>query len=333
MQRLVGMTVALTSCCVGVGKEEATGSVDDADAASSDEDPAADSNEVPGPGMPTLGGLQFWGDLKYFHGFRIQRNVLNGGYRLLDKSNRRYASGTREDCESALEKIQIAQGLPPEVGHAVIYLHGIGRTSRSLRPIMKVMQQSGIINVPFEYPSTRVPIRQSAEFLQSVVESLTDVSRISFVVHSMGGLVVRRLLLDYRDSRFHRMVMLGTPNNGAQLADMLRNNFLFKHIYGPAGQELVTDPDGTIQTLPVPSFEFGIIAGGKGDDRGFNRLLPGDDDGTVTVASARLAGARDYLRVARIHAMLMSDATVLTAVPHFLEHGQFFPDRNPDPIE
>jgi hypothetical protein len=95
---------------------------------------------------------------------------------------------------------------------------------------------------------------------------------------------------------------------------------------------LISDPLGPIKSLPTPDFEFGIVVGGKGDDKGFNRLLPGDDDGTVTVASARLPGAADFLRIPKIHAFLMSDATVISAVQHFLEHGRFFPDKAAEPI-
>ena len=34
------------------------------------------------------------------------------------------------------------------------------------------------------------------------------------------------------------MVMIGVPNLGAELADLLKQNFLFKTFYGPAGQQL-----------------------------------------------------------------------------------------------
>ncbi len=296
------------------------------------EDAEMTDAEIPQPGALTLGGMQFWGDVCYFQGYRIQRHVFTGHFRLLDKNNRRYQSGTIEDCQKTLKQIQAANDLHPDTGHAVIYLHGIGRTSRSMRPILNAMPKDGYVHVPFEYPSTRVPIQQAAGYLHSLIESLTDVSRISFVVHSMGGLVVRRYLQDHRDPRIHRMVMLGTPNSGAELADMLKRNLIFQTVYGPAGQELVTDPNGTIGSLPTPDFEFGIIAGGKGDERGFNPLLPGDDDGTVTIASTRLAGATDFLRIPKIHSILMSDETATAAIQCFLEHGRFSMDRDQAPI-
>ena len=300
--------------------------------AEENEDTNMTESSAPAPGALTLGGMQFWGDVSFFRGYKIQRHVFTGHYRLLDKDNRRYQSGTLEDCRKTLGQIRTSKELTPDTGHAVIYLHGIGRSSRSMRPILDAMPADGFVHVPFEYPSTRVPLGQSANFLHSLIQSLTDVSKISFVVHSMGGLVVRRYLKDHNDPRLHRFVMLGTPNSGAELADMLKRNMLFRTVYGPAGQELVTDKDGTISSLPTPSFEFGVIAGGKGDDNGFNPLLPGDDDGTVTIASVRLAGAADFLRIPKLHSFLMSDETAIAAVRCFLEHGRFSMEREPAAI-
>ena len=296
------------------------------------EDADMTESSAPSPGALTLGGMQFWGDVSFFRGYKIQRHVYTGHYRLLDKGNRRYQSGALEDCQKTLEQIRKSKDLTPDTGHAVIYLHGIGRSSRSMRPILDAMPVDGFVHVAFEYPSTRVPLEQSAIYLQSLIESLTDVSKISFVVHSMGGLVVRRYLKDHNDPRLHRFVMLGTPNSGAELADMLKRNMLFRTVYGPAGQELVTDKDGTIGSLPTPTFEFGVIAGVKGDDNVFNPLLPGDDDGTVTIASVRLPGAADFLRIPKLHSFLMSDETAIAAVQCFLEHGRFSMEREPAPI-
>jgi pimeloyl-ACP methyl ester carboxylesterase len=298
----------------------------------SDKSDVVNDSDVPPSTGRTLGGMQFWGDVLFFRGYRIQHNVVFGQYRLLDEDNRRFASGTKDECEKALSKIKRAENLRTDTGHAVIYLHGIGRTSRSMAPIAQGMPRDGYVHVLFEYPSTRVSIEKCAEYLHSVIESLKDVERISLVTHSMGGLVVRRYLKDHQDNRLHRMVMLGTPNNGAEMADMLRRNFLFKTVLGPAGQELVTDPQGLIRSLPTPAIPFAIIAGGAGNEKGYNPLLPGDDDGTVTVASARLPGAVDYLRIPKLHTFLMSDKTAIEAVRHFIEHGQFFADRSPEPI-
>ena len=49
--------------------------------------------ELPeGQDMKTLGGMQFWGDVAYFQGYRIQHNVFFKQHRLLDPKNHRHAS-------------------------------------------------------------------------------------------------------------------------------------------------------------------------------------------------------------------------------------------------
>jgi len=78
------------------------------------------TEEIPQPGMPTLGGMQFWGDLGYFRGYKIQRNVFSGHYRLLDANDRRYVSGSIQDCKDTLDKLKKVHGLKADTGHAVI---------------------------------------------------------------------------------------------------------------------------------------------------------------------------------------------------------------------
>ena len=148
----------------------------------------------------------------------------------------------------------------------------------------------------------------------------------------MGGLVVRSMLKKDPDPRIKRMVMMGVPNKGAELADMLKKNPLFKAIYGPAGQQLVTDNQGLIRDLPTPKFEFGVIAGGRGNEKGFNPIIPGDDDGTVAVTSTRLPGAADFMMEPVLHSFLMFNKECIEATVLFLKSGRFRKDKAPMPI-
>src|SRR5690606_15223826 len=155
--------------------------------------------------------------------------------------------------------------LSPLNGQAVILIHGILRSSRSFDAMAARAEQAGFIPVGFNYPSTRVSVEESAEYLHRVIESLNGVTEIHFAVHSLGGLVVRAYLMKHRDPRIQRMVMIGTPNRGAEMADLLRRNYAFETIMGPAGQQLVTDSEGLSGKLPTPDFEFAIIAGARGN--------------------------------------------------------------------
>jgi len=126
--------------------------------------------------------------------------------------------------------------------------------------------------------------------------------------------------------------MLGVPNRGAEMADLLRKNYAFRLLFGPAGQQLVTDPDGLIPTLPVPGFEFAIIAGARGHQAGFNPLITGDDDILVTVASAQLPGATDSMTVRSFHRFIPANAEVIDATVRFLQTGCLRKDGKRQPI-
>lgn len=274
--------------------------------------------EIP---VKTLGGRQFWGDVRFFHGWKIQQNVLTKHYRLLDPKDTRYASGSLERCEEKLEEIRKAKELPEMTGHAVILLHGIIRSSKSMSRMEKSLKEGGFVPVPFDYPSTQANLDRCSEYLDQVLKSLNGVGKISFVTHSMGGLVVRNWLRNHKDKRLTRLVMLGTPNKGAEMADKLRDVKLFKLILGPAGQQLVSGDASDIAKLPVPEFEFACIAGARGTTDGFNPIIPGDDDGTVAVRSVMLEGATDSELFPVLHSFLPLNEAVIKSTRCFLKSG------------
>lgn len=283
-------------------------------------------------GVRTMGGRQFWGDLLFFHGWRIQHNVILGQHRLLDPEDKRHHSGTLEECQEKLQQIRNEKQFPPMRGKAVVLIHGIGRSSKSFFSMTTALKEDGYTVVPFDYPSTRVPIEESAEYLDKVLQSLEGIDSIDVVCHSMGGLLLRAYLLKHEEHRFRKAVMLGVPNKGAQMADMLKGNPLFKAILGPAGQQLTTDSNGLLGQLPTPSFPFAVIAGGRSAAKGYNPILPGDNDSTVCVSSTRLPGAVDFMLVPVIHSFLMNDKRCVAATRHFLKDGCFAQDRQPQPI-
>lgn len=302
-----------------------------------EESPAA--VEPPGDAIvpvPTMGGKQFWADELHFHRWRIQRNVLTGHCRLLDGHDIRHASGTFEACRAKLDQIKRRRNLPHVRGRAVIVLHGLFDTRSSTSGLCKYIEKHGgytVLNVG--YPSTRRDIAGHARALATIIENLPEVDRIDLVGHSMGNIVIRRYLGRQAnadgsggpDPRIGRLVMLGPPNHGSSLADSLSGSRLFAAIAGKPGQQLGKHWVWLEGDLATPRFEFGIVAGGLGDGHGFNPLIPGDDDGTVGVATTRLAGARDFVIVPTLHPALVDDPKVQEYTLRFLKHGYFISPR------
>jgi len=116
-------------------------------------------------------------------------------------------------------------------------------------------------------------------------------------------------------------VMLAPPNQGSELADKLKDNFLFRRVTGPAGQELGTGPACLPQRLPAANYEVGIIAGNRSLNPLFSAWLPGPDDGKVAVARAALPGMTEMLVVPRSHTWMMWGGDVKRAVVQFLQEG------------
>lgn len=285
---------------------------------------------------PTLGGGVVWGDLLLSGGYRIQERASGaGGCRLLSPYDLKLAAGTFAECRAALDTVRRRDGVEPPSGEVVVLIHGILRSSRSMSRIAGGVRKAGLSAEPFDYPSTLKPIEESARYLESVVASFPPaVTKISFIVHSMGGLLVRAYLKragETVDSRLHRMVMIGVPNYGANLATMLASQPAFRFVFGPAGPELA-DEMGAAATLPTPAFPFAVIAGNRGTESGYNPLVPGDDDGTVSVASARLAGAADFMAVRGLHSTLMFQPAVVDAAVRFVQTGSLREDGTTEPI-
>lgn len=277
----------------------------------------------------TFGGRQFWGDVQFFYDWRIQQNVFTGHHRLLDGRDRRHATGTLEECREKLAAIRKAKKLPPMKGRAVVLLHGIFRSSESLRWLGNQLGNDHL-TISMDYPSTQLSIPAAAEYLHSVIENLDGIEQIDFVTHSMGGLVVRAYLAKYSDPRIHRMVMIAPPNQGAEMADLLKRHWVYRGLFGPAGRQL--SKTGLIPSLPTPEFEFAIIAGARGTATGWNMLIPGDDDGTVTVESTRLPGAADFATTPSLHTFLIGEPAVVEMTLRFLQEGRLLADVDPRPI-
>lgn len=292
---------------------------------------------------PTFGGRQFWADELFYYDWHIQRNVFSGHYRLLDGSNKRYAWGSFDECVAKLDEIKQKRGLAPMHGPGVVVLHGLFRSAASMVHMARYLREQGnytVFNV--SYPTTRGELGDHAATLDKVIRNLTGIDRLDFVAHSLGNLVIRRWLADRQrgvdgvvpDKRVHRMVMLGPPNNGAQMAEYFAKNHLFRFVAGASATQMAEDWQAMQAKLCTPACPFGILAGGRSGEKGYNPLLTGDNDLVVSVESTRLCGATDFAVLPVVHTLMMDDPKVQEMTLRFLRHGYFTSadERQPIPV-
>ncbi len=209
----------------------------------------------------------------------------------------------------------------------VVFLHGISRSFRSLIRMQKAVDAAGFATRNIGYPSRHKALSDLADDIHPAITPFVEANEgcTHFVCHSMGGLLARVYLARHRPARLGRVVMLGTPNGGSEIADMLRHWLPYRLYFGPAGQQLVTSRDAETEALlPAVDYPVGVIAGDRSLDPITSRfMLPGADDGRVTVARTKLDGMADHVVIPASHAFMMKNKEAIRQTIAFLKNGQF----------
>jgi len=188
------------------------------------------------------------------------------------------------------------------------------------------LEASGFATLNLDYASRRNPLEMLADDIHSAIAGFaTGVDgSLHFVCHSMGGLLARVYLARYRPQRLGRVVMLGTPNGGSEIADRLKNFSAYRAFFGPAGQQLGTQRDAAVDAiLPPVDYPVGIIAGNRSIYLLVSAFLPKPHDGRVSVANTKLDGMADHIEIATSHPWLARNSGAVAQTIAFLRDGRF----------
>ncbi len=204
----------------------------------------------------------------------------------------------------------------------VVLVHGALRTRAGLWPTARLLARHGLEPHLFGYATRRANLARHGAALATwlAARGLSRAEVVGFVTHSMGALVVRTMLRAHPPTGRVRLVMLSPPNRGAQLAARHAGNPAFRWLYGRAAHELQPEVASALGPLP-PAVDALVLAGGRGDGRGYNPLITGDDDGVVALSDMGLPGVALEV-VGGTHPWLQWRPAVVRRAARFIATGR-----------
>ena len=206
----------------------------------------------------------------------------------------------------------------------VILLHGLLRSDKSMLKMESILSERGYCVQNVSYESTRHQIAALAQ--QAIEPALARCPKdqpVHFVTHSLGGILVRQYLSQRQIENLGRVVMLGPPNQGSEVVDKLADFPGFHFVNGDAGLQLGTGETSVPNQLGAANFDLGIIAGTQSINLILSSMIPGTDDGKVSVENTKLEGMSDHLEMKVTHPFMMRNNDVIEQVIYYLENGKF----------
>jgi hypothetical protein len=116
---------------------------------------------------------------------------------------------------------------------------------------------------------------------------------------------------------------LAPPNQGTELADLVAKSRFLREIFGRGAPSLGTGADCLPNRIAPPNYAPGVIMGDRSLFWITSWMLPGRDDGVISVERGKLPGMGGFLVMPSNHIRLPRARAVLQQVDAFLETGSF----------
>lgn len=206
----------------------------------------------------------------------------------------------------------------------VVCIHGFLRSKWNMVRIAHKFKTKDWQVVNWEYHSRKKTIEEHSNDLVEMLNELMikhPNSRIYFVTHSMGALV---LCGAFNHAKFPKeaflgkIVLLAPPMQGSVMARRLYPYKIFRSIFGSyAGKELMTTrKDGFARLGEFPQNVPTMVIAGTG---GYNPFIQGKNDGKVGVEETRLTIPHIHRLVPHGHFWLSYSTKALHLIEDFFE--------------
>ena len=209
----------------------------------------------------------------------------------------------------------------------VVLVHGFARSHLSLRSMERACNSQGYNTINWRYNSLHGRISDHVNSLAEKLAKIPDDTMLHGIGHSLGGIILRGAFSKY-SSKLGRLVLLGTPNQGAQM--IKRAPLLFQYRFIPQSLQELHPDSLLLKQLAIPNMEIGVVIGSKSFHIAnpvswLNQYILHDlkHDGTVEQTSTTLLPNTDLFIANTNHSFLPSDKNIIQQSLHFIKFGQF----------
>lgn len=206
------------------------------------------------------------------------------------------------------------------MSETVVLVHGLWVHGIVMAWMRRRIERGGYRVLAYSYPSMRLTLAENAERLARYCRGLAA-PRLHVVGHSLGGLIVLRMLERAAGLRPGRVVLIGTPVAGSLAARRLARLPGGRAALGRSMAEWT----GCSHPLAGGGRDIGVIAGRL--PVGLGRIvapdLPPPNDGAISVAETLLPGASDNIVLNVSHSGMLVSRAVAHQIASFLRNGAF----------
>lgn len=200
----------------------------------------------------------------------------------------------------------------PRKRETVVLVHGLWMTGTEMRVLGGRLEEAGFHVRYFRYRSWRGGLAQAAGALRMFVEA-TEGERVHMAGHSLGGVVIAKMLEEAPPSRPGRVAMLGSPMRGSAAARILSRRRFGRWLVGGVIRE------GIVEHAPAwpGGRELLVVAGDIPLGSGLLLGLPKPHDGVILVEETLVEGARAVTVRASHVGLLLSRKVAALLSAHF----------------
>jgi pimeloyl-ACP methyl ester carboxylesterase len=205
----------------------------------------------------------------------------------------------------------------------VVLVHGLWMNGIELSMLEhRLRTEHGFDVARFSYPTMQADAADvCARLAEFAGEGCDDPGRVHLVGHSLGGVLVHRMLSECGTRYTGHSVVLGAPLNGSRAAMNVARMASLRPLLGALALAEIAEARPRQWSGPAA---LGGIAGtvpmGTGQ---FFAHFDEPHDGTVGVSETQVPGLADHIVVPHSHFGMLLSRDVAAQVAHFLREGRF----------